>query len=197
MSRIRASTAIAALVASMAMMAGTVTLSATAASAAPNAPVATAAKHYPPPPPVLVVNKGVVKKNVTVRVTGRKFKAKEKVYIKVTFLPKGSKRFRTVKTATVRTDRYGKFIYNIKMKGAGLVIIKATSKSKQTGVASVFVIDKKKNGGWNLRSATVAAAPESTGGTAPGLAIAGIGVLALAGSALVTRQTVRRRRRTI
>ena len=72
MSRIRASTVLTTLVAMLAMLVGTVTLSATAASAAPK-------KHYPPPPPSLVVNKGVVKKGVTVKASGRTFAKREKV----------------------------------------------------------------------------------------------------------------------
>ena len=158
MSRIRASTVLGTLVATLAMMAGIVTLSPTAASATP---YASPKKHYPPPPPTLTVDRGVVKYGVTVRATGRRYAAREKVHVTVVYRPKGSYHWRTVKTAVVRADHKGRFVIRVKMYRPGLVVIKAKgTQSRQYAAAAVYVIDRKKGHGyWSVRPASYTAAP--------------------------------------
>jgi hypothetical protein len=201
MSRFRPLATLATMVAMLAAPVGVVALTPGSASATPSV----AAQAYPPVKPTVVVNKGTVKKGVTVKATGRKYKAKEKVYVTVSFKAKGSKKYKTVKTATVKTDSKGTFIINVKMSAAGTVIISGKGlTSKKTGSASVFVIDKKKgSGGWVIHPASFTGGPASTSVITPvsapsgpeGIALAGLGALALIGSAAVTRQTIRRRRR--
>ncbi|MFI5494883.1 hypothetical protein [Actinoplanes sp. NPDC051859] len=200
MSRNRAIAFLTSVIAALAMSLGLTAFTATAASATPKV-------HYPPPPPSLVVNKGVVKYGVSVRATGRKYAKKEKVTVTVTFRKKGSTKWKTIKVSTVRTDSNGKFTYNLKAFAAGVLIITAKGKnSRKSASAAVYVIDKKKGGGWNIRRASfTAGGPAGIGGTAvtpasspadsngAWLAVAGLGVLALAGSTVVTRRTMRRR----
>jgi hypothetical protein len=206
MSRNKASAFLLTVFAAVAMTLG---LTAGAASAAPatkptppKPTVFTNHTKYPPLPPSYVVNKGVVKRGVTVKTTGRMYGKKEKVVITVNFKPKGSNRFRTVKTTAVKTDKNGKFIYSLKLPSAGIVIITAAGKtSRKAASVSVYVIDKKKGGGWDFRRASFTTAVPARVSDAPaqpvnnnaGLALAGLGVLALAGSTLVTRRVVRRR----
>ncbi|HET6534373.1 MAG TPA: hypothetical protein VFH03_27645 [Actinoplanes sp.] len=188
------------LVAAVAMTVGLLAFTSGAASAEPRGHNNGFHNHYPPPPPSLVVNKGVVKYGVTVKATGRKYATKETVYVTVYFKAKGSKKVKVVKIATVRTDKNGKFVVNIKMSKPGTVLISATGKtSHKTAMAAVYVIDKKKGAGnWSIRpvahTTTLASAEQSTTSGGAGLAAAGLGVLALAGSAALTRQTIRRRR---
>jgi hypothetical protein len=160
-------------------------------------------KPYPPPPPSLVVDRGVVKHGSTVHATGRKFGGRERVYITVTFRAAGSHRFRTVRTAVVKTNRNGQFSFNMRAFAAGIVVITAKGSNSRTGAsASVYVIDKRKGGsGWTMRRSSytagtpaVAGQPQEPTSNTSGLAIAGLGVLALAGSALITQQALRRRR---
>ena len=201
MTRSRVSAVLSAVMATVAMTLGLLAFTSGAASAAPNGP-------YPPPPPSLVVNKGVVKYGVTVRATGRQFAKKEKVYVTVYFRAKGSNKLKVVKTATVYTDKNGKFGVNVKMSKAGVAIIAVKGKtSRKTAQASVHVIDKKKgSGGWVIQpvahttgltgpaaGAITPVAASQPAGTA-GLTLAGLGVVALAGSVVVTRRTIRRRR---
>jgi hypothetical protein len=201
MSRSRAWAALAAFVAMLAATLGVATLSPTAASAAPKV-------HYPPPPPSLVVNRGVVKYGVTVTATGRQFAGKEKVYLTVSYRAKGSNRWRTVKTSGVRTDRKGKFVIGVKMSQPGQVIINAKGTQSHKGAtAFVYVIDKKKGSGpWSIKRTAFSTGTTGTGTAVltsstrtpsdnAGLAIAGLGVMALAGSAVVARTTIRRRRK--
>ena len=189
MSRIRGSTLVAKIVTMLVMAVGAITLSPTAASASPK-------KHYPPPPPSLTVDRGVVKYGTTVRATGRKYGSRERVFVTVSYKPKYSRHWRTVKTAVVRADRNGKFSIRIKLYSAGLVVITARgTSSHKSASAFVYVIDKRggHGGSWSIRPA--ANSTPLSGKPAPGLAVAGLGVLALTGSALVTRATIRRRRR--
>jgi hypothetical protein len=193
-----------ALVATLAMTMGLLAFTSGAASATPRGP-------YPPPPPSLVVNKGVVKYGVTIKATGRKFAAKEKVYVTVYFKAKGSNKVKIVKTASVYADKNGKFAVNVKMSKAGIAIIAVTGKkSRKSAQASVYVINKKKgSGGWTIKpvsytttltgadagtTTAVTAAPQPASANTAGVSLAGLGVVALAGSAFVTRQTIRRRR---
>jgi hypothetical protein len=199
MSRNRASAVLSALVATLAMTVGMLAFTTGAASATPRGP-------YPPPPPALVVNKGVVKYGVTVKATGRSYAKKEKVYITVYFKAKGSKKTKVVKSATVYTDKKGKFSVNIKMSKPGTVQIKATGKtSKKTAYAAVYVIDKKKgSGAWVIKPASfttdltgsgttsLTSTSSTTGGAE--LTLVALSVVALAGGAVATRRVVRRRK---
>jgi hypothetical protein len=188
MSRIRGSTLIATIVA----MLVAIVLSPTAASASPK-------KHYPPPPPSLTVDRGVVKTGTTVRATGRKYGYRERIYVTVSFKPNNSRHWRTVETAVVRADRDGKFSIEIKLYSAGLVVVTARgTSSHKSASAFVYVIYKRGGHGssWSIRPASYAAPLADKPSPVPGLAIAGLGVLALSGGALITRTTIRRRRRT-
>jgi hypothetical protein len=201
MSRFRPLATLATMVAMLAAPVGVVALTPGSASATPGV----AAAAYPPVKPTVVVNKGTVKKGVSVKATGRSYKAKEKVFVTVSFKAKGSKNYKTVKTATVKTDSKGKFIIIVKMSMAGTVIISGKGlTSKKTGSATVWVIDKKKgNGGWVIHPASFTGGPAATSVVTPisapdgaeGIALAGLGAMALLGSAAVTGQTIRRRRR--
>jgi hypothetical protein len=172
-----------------------VTIAPTAASAS-RGPV-----HYPPPPPQLTVDHGVVKHGASVRATGRKFSGRERVSITVSFRPRGSSRWRTVKTAAVRADRDGHFSINVRMYAPGYVAIKAYgSSSRKSAAAYVYVVDGRRGhgGSWSIRPA---AYPASTEAAAPqpdhsgsGLIVAGLGLLALAGSTLITYRVTHRRK---
>jgi hypothetical protein len=199
MSRYRAFARLAALVAMLAAAFGVAAFTPLAASAAPSG-------QYPPPPPNMVVNKGTVKVGVTVHATGRNYAGKEKVYITVTFTPKGSKKSKVVKKATVTADKKGKISFNVKMGGAGTVVITGKgAKSKKSASATVHVINKTK-GGWEVKRAAFGTGTTtgssvvftSTTESAPsgnaGVAVAALAAMALAGSVLMTRRVVRRRR---
>ena len=195
MSRIRGSTLVATIVTMLVMAVGAITLSPTAASASPK-------KHYPPPPPSLTVDRGVVKSGTTIRATGRKYGSRERVYVTVSFKPSNARHWRTVKTAVVRADRNGKFSIKIKVYSPGLVVITARgTSSRKSASAFVYVINKRggHGGWWSIRpasySAPIASKPAPASPHVPGLAVAGLGVLALTGCALVTRTTIRRRRK--
>jgi hypothetical protein len=164
--------------------------------------------HYPPPPPSVVIHHGVVKKGATVRAIGRKYKARERVIIIVRFKPKGSNSYRIIRTTSVRADRNGRFFYSVRAIRAGTMVITAVGRfSRQSASAFVLVIDKRKWGrgrGWAMEpvaftsgSGAVAAAPksEAPAGDVAGLAIAGLAMMTIAGGALVTQRTVRRRRK--
>jgi hypothetical protein len=175
------------------------TLAPTAASAAP-------AVTYPPPPPYLVVNHGVVKRGVTVRATGRRFLARERITVVIRFKPKGSHRYRILRTLRLRADRRGNVYFSVRTTGAGYLAITATGRtSRRSATAYVNVINKRKFG-----RAAVAMKPAAFTGSAPsvaapkaaapagntgGLAMAGMAVMVMAGGALVTRRTIRRRRK--
>jgi hypothetical protein len=181
----------------VAMLAGAATFTSTAASAATHT-------NYPPLPPKLVVNKGKVKQNSTVHVTGRKYVNREKVYVTITYPRQGHRR-PVVRTVTVYANRSGTFSLNLRLTGVGRVSIKARgAKSRKSATVYVTVV-KKRGRSWDFRSAVLPIGTGSTGSTGPatatqpaqdrGLAIAGFGVLALLGSAVITRQATRRRRR--
>jgi hypothetical protein len=202
MSRFRPLATLATMVAMLAAPVGVVAFTPGSASATPSIN----SQNYPPTPPSMVVNKGTVKKGVTVRATGRKYQSRERVYVTVTFTPKGSHMTRVVKRVLVRADRKGKFSVNVKMFAAGTVVIKGKGLSSgKSASATVWVIDKKKGhgGGWVIHPAAFTGGPASTSVLTPasapsgpdGIALAGLGAMALIGSAAVTRQTMRRRRR--
>jgi hypothetical protein len=188
------------VVATLAMTVGLLAFTSGAASAEPRAHHNGFHNHYPMSPPVLVVNKGVVKYGATVKASGRKYAKNEKVHITIYFKAKGSKKIKVVKIATVRADKNGKFVVNIKMSRPGTVLISATGKSShKTALAAVYVIDKKKGaGGWIIRpvahTTALASTEQDTTSGGAGMAAAGLGVLGLAGSAALTRQAIRRRR---
>jgi hypothetical protein len=194
MSRIRGSTRLATIVAMLVMALGAVTLAPSVASASPK-------EHYPPPPPSLTVDRGVVKYGTTVHATGRKFGSRERVYVIVSYKPKNSRYWRTVKTAVVRADRHGKFTISIRLYSAGLVVITARgTSSHKSASAFVYVIDKRGgHGSWSIRPAAnttpLGGKPAPSESSTPGLAAAALGVLALTGSVLLTRRTIRRRRK--
>jgi hypothetical protein len=201
MSRFRPLATLATMVAMLAAPVGVVALTPGSASAAPSV----AKSPYPPAPPSLVVNKATVKRGVTVHATGRKYKAKEKIFVTVTFTPKGSHKSKVVRTAIVRANNHGKFSINVKMSAAGMVVISGKGlTSKKSASAAVWVIDKKKgHGGWVIHPAAFTGGSTSTSVLTPvsapagdsGAMLAGLGALALIGSAAVTGQTIRRRRR--
>ncbi|GAB1694370.1 hypothetical protein [Krasilnikovia sp. M28-CT-15] len=204
MRRFRASARLAALVASLAMALGITLFAGEAAWAAPSTPPP--GGYYPPPPPVLTVNKGVVKIRVNVRVTGKKFVKREKVVITIRFLPKGSRHWKVVKTTIFRANNAGRIAFNIRTSKAGKIVIQAVGKtSRKKASASISVIDKRKGSGSIVITPAAFSSGVTNGGTPAltpthessdtvGLAIAGLGAMALAGSAVITRRTIRRRR---
>jgi hypothetical protein len=195
MSRIRGSTLVATIVTMLVMAVGAITLAPTAASASPK-------KHYPPPPPSLTVDRGVVKPGTTVRATGRKYGSRERIYVTVSFKPNNSRHWRTVKATVIRADRNGKFSIKIKLYSAGQVVITARgTSSHKSASAFVYVLNKRggHGGSWSIRpaaySSPVAAKPAPSESSTPGLAVAGLAVLALTSGAAITRKTIRRRRK--
>ncbi|RZU50160.1 hypothetical protein EV385_1925 [Krasilnikovia cinnamomea] len=206
MRRFRASARLAALVASLAMAMGITLFAGGAAWATPSAPTRVPPGYYPPPPPVLTVNKGVVKIRVNVRVSGKKFTKKERVVVTIRFLPKGSRHWKVVKTTTFRVDKNGKFAFHVRTSKAGKISIQALGKtSKKKASASISVIGKRKGSGSIVITPAAFSSGVTNGGTPAltpahessdtvGLAIAGLGAMALAGSVVITRRTIRRRR---
>lgn len=201
MKRSRASALLATLVATVTMALGSAFAGAQ--------PAAAALRPYPPPPPKITCNKGVVKYGVTVRVRGYQFLEGERVIITVRLKPRGSDTFRTVRQFATGTSRSGNFTTAVRMARPGTVTIEASgSRSHGSASVSVFVIDKHKggNGGWTLRTVGFTGAPAAQpmvnaaaparqpDGSTGGLGLAGLAVLGLAGSVLITRRIVRRRR---
>lgn len=207
MSRYRALALRVSLAAVMAATMGAATLTPGTASAAPDTTAATQATNaYPPTPPKLTVNHGRVKPGKTVRVMGKRFRSREKVTIIVRFKPRGSSKYRTVKQRDIRADRKGKFTITLRLARAGTVSIKGRGHSSHlSSTATVIVTKGKSRGTWVIRLAAftpgapvvkpasvVTAGHESSPVT--GLAVAGLGAMALIGSA-ITFRVVRRRRR--
>lgn len=185
MSRNRAVALLTSVAASLALAVGSLAVSATAAQAAPG--------PYPAVPPTMTVNKAVVKYPVAIKATGRKYHAGERVTVTISYKRKGTSKYKTVKTSSVRADGKGKFLYYLLTFGPGIVKVTGTGTfSKKSASASIFVIDKKKKlTPWKPVSLQ---APVEQRNNGAWLAAAGIGVLALAGSAAVTRRTIRRRK---
>jgi hypothetical protein len=153
----------------------------------------------------MVVNKGTVKVGVTVKATGRQYAGKELVTVTVTFTPKGSDTPKTVGKTTVKADANGKIVVTVKTRAPGTAVITGKgTKSNKSASASVHIIDKTKGGqgGWTVKPASFTGGPTGTSVLTPvsatpgaaGVALAGLGALALIGSAIITRRTVRRRR---
>jgi hypothetical protein len=204
MRRFRVSALLATLVATVALTIGTALAGAQPAAATP--------RHYPPPPPRLTSNKGVVKYGVAVRVRGHQYQQRERVIVTVRLKARGSNSFRTVSRYSTSADRRGDFTSYVRMARPGTVIIEATgSRSRGSASVLVFVIDKRKgHGGWTLRrvastentGATVAQAGATTASPArqpasdtAAVAVAALAAMSLAGSVLITRRIVRRRRK--
>jgi hypothetical protein len=210
MSRFRASVALASLVTSLVMTAGVTTLSAEAASAAPNDP-------YPPTAPALTVNRGTVRVGGSVRATGNGFRSHERVWITVLYHPLHWDHYTTVQDYGIHANRNGRFSINVRMYLPGTAIIRAYGvRSGRSASAPVRVLRFGHGlGGWLITRAgytysgkpmavspvttsTVASPPrKETPTDTPAVAVAGLGVLALAGSALITRKTMRRRRKAV
>jgi hypothetical protein len=159
--------------------------------------------QYPPPPPSLVVNHGVVKKGNNVRASGRKFQARERASLVVSLKQNGASRYRVVRNTTVYTDGSGNFDSSVPTSQAGSITITATGRSsRKSATASLIVLDshkpapprRMKRAAFNGAD-TSAAAPKAENGNIDGLAIAGLAVMVMAGGALVTQRTVRRRRK--
>lgn len=207
MSRIRASVALASLVASLVMTAGVTTLSAEAASAAPHDP-------YPPAASALTVNRGTVRVGGSVRATGNGFRGHERVWVTVLYRPLYWDHYTTVlQNYGVHAGRNGKFSVSVRMYLPGTAIIKAHGvRSGRSASAPVRVLLFGHGmGGWLISRAgyTYSGKPEAvspvitsmvasppptqTPTDTPAVAMAGLGVFALAGSALITRKTMRRR----
>jgi hypothetical protein len=197
MSRIRGSGMLTTVVTVLMMAMAALVMSPTTASASPKRP-------YPPPPPSLTVDRGVVKYGTTVNARGNKFSSRERVYVTVTFKAKNSRHWRVVKTTSVRADRNGRFSVYIRTSRAGQVTITARgSNSRKSASAYVYVLDKRRGhggGGWSARPASFSTSLAAAPAPAPAqdgalLTVAGLGLLAAAGSVVVTHVTVRRRRR--
>jgi hypothetical protein len=195
MSRLRASVAVASLVASLVMTAGVTIATTQSAVAAPTEP-------YPPTAPALTVNRGSVQVGNAVRASGNGFRPSERVLITILYRPPRWDHFETVQSYDTHADRQGEFSVRAEMHLPGTAIILAQGiGSGRTASATVRVTRRGHgDGNWVITNAgyTVdtgsAAAPSKPGSTSPGIALAGLGVLALAGSAALTRRTMRRRR---
>ena len=209
MSRFRASVALASLVASLVMTAGVTSLSAEAASAAPNDP-------YPPTASALTVNRGTVRVGHSVRATGNGFNGDERVWITVLYHPLHGDHYTTVlQDYQIHANRRGRFSVRVRMYRPGTAIIEAYGVgSGRSASAPVRVIHTGHGpGGWVITRAgytysgeptalspattsTLASPARNAGPTdPPAVTMAGLGMLALAGSALITRKTMRRRRK--
>jgi hypothetical protein len=200
MSRTRASAVFAALVTILAMAAAAVTLTPAAASA-------TRRTHYPPPPPSLMVRPGSVKQNATVHVTGGKYANRERVSVTITY-PGQPHRRPVVKTIVVKVGRSGTVSFNLRMTEIGRATITARGSNSHKS-ATAFVLVKASHGhNQKFRRMALAVGPETPGSTgltpttatAPsagrGLATAGLGVLILIGTAVITGHATRRRRKS-
>jgi hypothetical protein len=211
MSRFRASIALASLVASLVMTAGVTTLSTEAASAAPHDP-------YPPTASALTVNRGTVRVGSSVRATGNGFRSHERIRVTVLYRPLYWDHYTTVlQNYGIHAGRQGNFSVKVQMYLPGTAIIKAYGvRSGRSASAPVRVLLFGHGlGGWLISRAgytysgrpeaaspvitsTVASpAPAETPADPPAVALAGLGVFALVGSALITRRTMRRRRKAV
>ena len=188
------SRALALLASSVVMLSATVgtTLTPTAAAATE--------KKYPPVPPSLVCNRGVVKRGDSVRTTGHKYRAQERVVIVIRFKPKSSNHFQTMSNTTAQADHRGDLHFNVPTRNAGAFKITVTGRtSHKTAKASFTAVDKRKVGRHVAMKPVAFTGSGAGGATAPdgnttGPALGGLAVMVLAGGALVTRLTVRRRR---
>jgi hypothetical protein len=209
MSRSRAWGVLASLVASLVMTAGVTTLTTSAASAAP--------QQYPPAASALTVNRGTVRVGEAVRATGRGFGRNEPVHVTVLYRPQHWNHDTTLfQSYSARTSSKGKFSVSVRMHLPGTAIVRAHgARSGKSASASVrvllfgygSVLGHGKGGGWpftragyvsSANATTAVAAPSQTQkpSNAPALAAAGLGATALAGSVLITRRQLRRRRKS-
>jgi hypothetical protein len=178
----------------LAMLAGTATFTSASASASPTH------RPYPPPPPSLVVNHGWVWQNSSVRVTGRKYAARERVYVSITS-PAQPRHRPVVKRFVVYANRAGSFTFSARLTRIGRVIIRATgARSDKTASAVVFVRKRHGHGhgpGFQPTAFTTGLTPAAST-TSPGdqgLVLAGLGALALLSGAAITSHVTRRRRK--
>jgi hypothetical protein len=182
----------------MAMLVGAATLTSSAASAAPTL------RPYPPPPPALVVNRGWVRQYSYVRATGRKYAPRERVYVTITYRARPHDR-PSVRRTVVYADRAGRFSLHLRMTGTGRAVISATGTRSGSSASAVVIVQRRGHGhGFQQAAVTTGLDTGSTGltpgsATPPpadrGLAIAGLGVVALLGGAVITSRVTRRRRR--
>jgi hypothetical protein len=191
MSRSRASAVFATLVTMLALLAGTATFTSAAASASPTL------RPYPPPPPSLVVNHGWIWQNSSVRVTGRKYAARERVYVSIS--PAQPHRRPVDRRFVVYANRSGGFTFSARLTGIGRVVIRATGQRSDKS-ASVVVFVRKRHGhgpGFQPAAFTTGLTPAAST-TSPGdqgLVLAGLGALALLSGAAITSHVTRRRRK--
>jgi hypothetical protein len=193
------------------MTAGVTTLTASAASAAP--------PQYPPTASALTVNRGTVRVGEAVRATGRGFGRNERVHVTVLYRSQHWDHYTTLfQSYSTRTNNKGKFSVNVRMHLPGTAIVRASgSRSGKSASAPVRVllfsygnVFGHGHGGWSFTRAgytspagtttatTAVASPprDKRPSPAAALAVAGLGAMALAGSVLITRRQVRRRRRS-
>jgi hypothetical protein len=191
MGRFRASVSFACLVASVVVTAGVTTATAQAASAAPAAP-------YPPAAPALTVNRGSVRAGDSVRATGNGFRPSERIYITILYRPPLWGPATSVQSYDTYATRKGTFSVWAEMHLPGTAVILAEGfRSGRSASATVRVTARGHgDGGWTIKKAAYTAPPKQSD-TPSGVLLAGLGALALAGSALITRGTMRRRRRSI
>jgi hypothetical protein len=190
MGRFRASVAFASLVASVVMTAGVTAATSQAATAAPNVP-------YPPAAPALTVNRGSVRAGASVKATGNGFRPSERIYVTILYRPPLWGPATSVQSYDAHADKKGSFAIRVEMRLPGTAIILAQGvRSGKTASATVRVTSNGHGDGWTISPAGYTTPTgTNTTHTAPTVMLAGLGLLALAGSALITRGTIRRRRR--
>jgi len=197
MSRSRASAVFAALVTMVAILAGAATFTSAAASAAPPT-------NYPPVKPVLTVQRaGQTHVGSLIYIKGASYARGEKVTA-IVYYPKQGRKWAWTRKITTYANGDGRFRFGLRLAGAGRVAIKATGASSRRS-GTIYINVKKSGRNWDFRASSFATGVDSPGsaGLTPatlpaddrGLAIAGFGVLALLGSAVITRQVTRRRRK--
>lgn len=191
MGRFRASLAFACLAASVVLTAGVTAATEQAAAAAPTAP-------YPPAAPALTVNRGSVRAGDSVRASGNGFRPSERIYITILYRPPLWGPSTSVQSYDTYATKKGTFSVWAEMHLPGTAVILAEGfRSGRSASATVRVTARGHgDGGWTIKKAAYTAPPKQHG-TPPGALLAGLGALALAGSALITRGTMRRRRRSM
>jgi hypothetical protein len=197
------------------MTAGVATLTTSAASAAP--------PQYPPTASALTVNRGTVRVGEAVRATGRGFGRNERVHVTVLYRPQHWDHYTTLfQSYSTRTSSKGKFSVSVRMHLPGTATVRAHgARSGKSASAPVRVLlfrygsvfghaNTLGHGGWSFaRAGYVASGDTATAASkvaspprdeqplnTPALAVAGLGAMAMAGTMLITRRQVRRRRKS-